>query len=190
MSAGSLTVHGSTLSPSAAASATSAGVTLRQNGDHVPQPAALTRRGSDPPWLPRDRVPRARATVDAAFRCTVSIESGLAREAGGFDLRCALLHGDERTPVERLDRDARLELRASRTASATRRANVSGSTVSSGWSGVILVSMLSRSGLPLRAHEVEDLGQRRKALAVDRLLLREDASRSGCPDRDGRCRSA
>ena len=45
---GSLTVHGSTLRPSACASPTLAAVTLRQNGDHVPHPAASTARGSEP----------------------------------------------------------------------------------------------------------------------------------------------
>ena len=48
MSRGSLTVQGSTLRPSACDSATLAPVTLRQNGDHVPHPAALTVRGSEP----------------------------------------------------------------------------------------------------------------------------------------------
>src|SRR2546430_10721613 len=53
MSRGSLTVHGSTLSPSAWDSSTSCGVALRQNGDHVVHCAAFTSRGNEAPWAAR-----------------------------------------------------------------------------------------------------------------------------------------
>ena len=71
MSAGSLTVHGSTRMPSLRFRH-EARVTLRQYGDQVPQPAALTSRGTDPPWAARSR-PACHGDGRPASRWTVSL---------------------------------------------------------------------------------------------------------------------
>jgi hypothetical protein len=47
ISAGSLTVHGSTVMPSTWVSAMRAAVTLRASGDQIVQPAACASRGTE-----------------------------------------------------------------------------------------------------------------------------------------------
>ena len=67
---------------------------------------------------------------------------------------------------------ARAARPAARIAAATAVAKASGSGVSAPEVGVILVSMLKRTwSAPARAHELEQLGQRRNARAVGRPLL-------------------
>jgi hypothetical protein len=129
MSMGLFTVHGSTLMPSACASAIDSAVTLRQNGDHVPhrRPSEARQRSA----VRGEVEPACHGEGDriCAERCPCC---PTRCETDRFDLRRELLRLHERAPVERLDRRA---LRQSCRLDGVddELAKVSASTVSSGF---------------------------------------------------------
>jgi hypothetical protein len=144
ISAGSLTVHGNTASPRACASATSAGVRLRQNIDHVLQPAALTSAGTEPPSFARLRPACQRDAPSAAgvivFMLVDSIVRHDVRMRGSSFLTSTSVRQSNDWIV------TRSRICASCSTSMTTRAKAAGSGASPASSGVSLVSTFSRTG--------------------------------------------
>ena len=167
MSPRSFTVHGRTLSPSACAAARSPGVRLRQYIDHVPQPAAFTNAGSDPPWsrngTRHSRARRLHRGPAARCRCPASESSSRRSRSRG---RYASLRQACANRTTGSSRDRQRWPRGRRRSTVLQMSP--GQACSTPWSALSSVSILNRTGLPLalaRSNNSESLGKRSPSAA-------------------------
>ena len=173
MSAGSLTVHGRTLSPSACASARSFGVRLRQNIDQVPQPAAATSAGqrarNRAARIPRATARSRRRAPAPPYSCRpISI---VRHEVSNSGARRFISTSVRQSNDCKVTRSATSR---SRTTARTSVANVAGSGVSPAGRRDLGLDVESHR-LAARLGQVEQFGERGEALAVARPLIGERA---------------